>query len=102
MSFVVRERLERGQLPVGPFPGASDLAVEILSPGTAAAAIRAKVADYLAAGTRLVWVVDPGSKTATVYRNLLAPRILGETEGLDGEDVVPGLRIGLAQLFWGE
>ncbi len=97
VSFVARERLEQVGLPVGPFPGAPDLAVEILSPSNTAAAMRAKVADYLAAGTRLVWVVDPHSRTVTAYRSLLAPRVLVET--LDGEDVVPGLRIAIAELF---
>lgn len=101
VSFVARERLQSVALPVGPFPGAPDLAVEILSPSNTPAAVRAKVADYLAAGTRLVWVVDPDSRTVTAYRSLLAPRILAETETLDGQEVVPHLRIAVAELFWG-
>lgn len=99
VSFVARERLSRAGVPVGPFPGAPDLAVEVLSPSNTPAAIRAKVAEYLVAGTRLVWVVDPDTRTVTVYRSLLAPRTLAETESLDGEEVVPGLRIAVAELF---
>jgi Uma2 family endonuclease len=102
VSFVTRERLVRVELPRGPFPGAPDLAVEILSSSNTPARIRAKVADYLAAGTRLVWVVDPDSKTVKVYRSLLAPRVLGETDALDGEEVVPGLHIAVAELFWSD
>ena len=99
VSFVARARLGRGKLPVGPFPGAPDLAVEILSPSNTPADIRGKVADYLTAGTQLVWVVDPASRTVTTYRSLLAQRLLPETATLDGEDVVPGFSIVVAELF---
>lgn len=86
-------------LSVGPFPGAPDLAVEILSPSNTPAAIRGKVAEYLVAGTRIMWIVDPDSRTVTVYRSLLVPHVLAEAETLDGEDVVPGFRITVAELF---
>jgi len=99
VSFVAREKLGGRRLPVGPFPGAPDLAVEILSPSNTPASIRAKVADYLAAGTRLVWVVDPAARRVTAYRSLLAPRTLDETHTLDGEEVVPGFSSGIDQLF---
>ena len=99
VSFVSGERLGTTGLPAGPFPGAPDLAVEVLSPSNTPAAIRAKVADYLAAGTHLVWIVDPAGRTVTTYRTLLAPRVLAEPEVLDGEDVVPGFRISVAELL---
>jgi len=99
VSFVARERLGTTALPIGPFPGAPDLAVEVLSPSNSPAAIRGKVADYLAAGTRLVWVVEPETRTVTIYRSLLAPRTLAERETLDGEEVVPGFRVAVTELF---
>jgi Uma2 family endonuclease len=101
VSYVERTRLAAGTLPVGPFSGPPDLAVEVLSPSNTRPAIRAKVADYIAAGTRLVWVIDPESRSATVYRSLLSPRDIEENGTLDGEDVLPGLRIELSELFWG-
>jgi len=72
-----------------------------LSPSNTPATVRAKVADYLAAGARVVWVVDPdpGRETVTAYRSLLAPRILARDDELDGEDAVPGFRARVAELF---
>jgi Uma2 family endonuclease len=61
--------------------------------------MHAKVADYLAAGTRRVWVVDSETHTVAVYATLLAPRILSTTDFLEGEDVVPGFRVRIADLF---
>jgi len=79
--------------------GAPDLAVEILSPSNRRGEMHAKTADYLAAGARLVWVVDPKQKSVTTYRTLLAPRRLESNESLDGEDVLPGLVIPLDVVF---
>jgi Uma2 family endonuclease len=99
VAFVSRERIDRAGRPVRAFPGAPDLAVEVLSPTNTAEAIHAKVADYLAAGTRLVWIVDPDRETVTVHRSLLAPQVLGRDEEIDGQSVVPGLRARVAAFF---
>ena len=99
VAFISHERLAAVDDPVGAFPGAPDLAVEILSPSNTPALLHAKVADYLAAGTRLVWLVDPERETVTVHRSLLSPRVLSLDEELDGEDVVPGFRVRVAELF---
>ncbi len=99
VAFVSRERFERSGDTVKAFVGAPDLAVEVLSPSNTPAAMHAKVADYLAAGTRRVWVVDPEAQTVTVYRSLLAPYRLGEDETLGGDDVVPGFRVRVGEFF---
>ncbi len=49
-----------------------------------------KVGEYLDNGTRLVWVIDPGKRTAVVYRSLTDVRVIGEADMLEGQDVVPG------------
>jgi Uma2 family endonuclease len=99
VAFVSRERFEAQAEIRGYFPGAPDLAVEVLSAGSRPAEVRAKVADYLAAGSRLVWVVDAEHRRVTVYRTLLAPRMLAGDELLDGEEVVPGFSAPVAALF---
>lgn len=66
VAFVRRGRLETG-LPTGYFPGPPDLAVEVLSPDDRPAAVAAKTADWLAAGTRLVWVVDPATRSLAAH-----------------------------------
>lgn len=99
VSFLSRERFERAGESIRAFPGAPDLAVEVLSPSNTPAGIHAKVADYLAAGTRLVWVVDTGTETVAVYRSLLSPRLLTGNDALEGEEVIPGFRASVAELF---
>jgi len=98
LSFVTRDRLSNFD-DTRFFSGAPDLAVEILSPSNRRGAMHAKVADYLAAGARMVWVVDPARRSITTYRTLLAPRRLASNEALDGEDVLPGLVIPLDTIF---
>ena len=99
VSFVRRDRYDRNEEATGFFRGAPDLAVEILSPSNTRGEIHAKVADLLAAGTKLVWIVDAKRRTATVYRTLLSPRMLAEDSFLDGEDVVPGFSVTLAEIL---
>jgi len=89
IAFVRRERLPQ-PIPLG-FPEfAPDLAVEVLSPGDRPGEVLAKVADWLSAGTRLVWVVDPERRLARIYRDDGTEEILTAHQSLDGEDVVPG------------
>ena len=98
VSFISRERL-RGFDGARLFSGAPDLAVEILSPSNRRGEMHAKVADYLAAGARLVWVVDPKRNSVTTYRTLLAPRRVELGQTLDGEDVLPGFVVPLEAIF---
>ena len=80
-------------------PGPPDLAVEVLSPGDRAGRIREKVADYLTAGTRMVWVVDPARERVIVYRALLSPRTLQPGDEVEGEDVLPGFRAEVSEFL---
>lgn len=101
VSFVTRERWDAVLDLRRFFRGAPDLAVEIVSPSNRAGEMHAKVADYLAAGARLVWIVDPERRAVTVHRTLLAPRRLGVSDVLEGEDVLPGFAIQVASIFEG-
>ncbi|HEX6853639.1 MAG TPA: Uma2 family endonuclease [Candidatus Polarisedimenticolaceae bacterium] len=99
VAFVTKERWENYSDPSGFLPGPPDLAVEVLSASNTPGEMHAKVADFLAAGARLVWVVDPEAKTVAVYRTLLAPRFVGLDGVLDGEEVVPGFTLPVAEIF---
>ena len=68
VSFVARERAEATAEERGFFPGAPDLAVEVISPNDRYSEIEEKVSDWLRAGTQMVVVIDPHQRTATVYR----------------------------------
>ncbi len=76
-----------------------DLAVEVLSPSDSAREARDKVAEYLGAGVRLVWVIDPFEERATAYRFPTRVDECGSEDALDGEDVLPGFRCRLGDLF---
>ena len=78
---------------------APDLAVEVLSPGDRAGEVLAKVADWLNAGTTLVWVIDPARRVARVYRADGTESIVTEGDALEGDAVLPGFVMALARVF---
>ena len=97
VAFVRRGRLAP---EIKGFPSlAPDLAVEIISPSNTMTEIQAKVLEYLDAGSRLVWVVDPDPRTVTVYRSRDNIRMIGENGEIDSADVLPGFRLKVSELF---
>jgi Uma2 family endonuclease len=99
LGFVTRERIAQSGIPKKYYPGAPDLAVEVLSPSDTVFAVDEKVQDWLDAGTRLVWVVNPRRRTVTINTASARPAILTDSDTLEGHDVVPGFRIAVARLF---
>lgn len=99
VAFISADRLPSGRLPQGFLRGAPDLAVEVLSPSDNPIDVQQRVRDWLEGGARLVWVVAPQAATVTVYRADGSARLLREYEMLEGEDVLPGLLIPLAQII---
>lgn len=98
IAFVRRDRLPV-PATVG-FPElAPDLVVEILSPDDRLGETLAKVGDWLQAGVRLVWVIDPERRRARVYRADGTEASLGEDADLLGEDVLPGFACRLASVL---
>jgi Uma2 family endonuclease len=79
--------------------GAPDLAVEVLSPDEGPAAVQDKVAEYLAAGVPLVWVLDTAREAVTVHVPGQPARVLGSAEVLTGDEVLPGFRLPLVELW---
>jgi Uma2 family endonuclease len=99
LAFVAKQRFEQvGNVP-GYWPGAPDLAIEVLSPGDRFSEVEEKVFDWLDAGTRLVIVLDPRKRTATAYRSRASIRVYTDTETLDAGDVVPGWTFPVARAF---
>jgi len=99
VSFVAAERLREGGVPKGFLYVPPDLAVEVLSPEDRPRHVMDKVGEYLAAGVRVVWVIDPESERAAVHRSPMEVREIGPEGSLNGEDVVPGFACPLAALF---
>lgn len=99
LTFVRRDRLPAPEVAHRFYEGAPDLAVEIVSPGDRAGEIARTVAGYLAAGTRLVWVVYPARRTVVAHRPGGTTRVFGEDGTLDGGDVLPGFAAPVAEVF---
>jgi len=97
-AFVSYERLP-DPLPEGYVPLVPDLAVETRSPNDTAREVAEKVEEWLAAGVSLVWVIEPRKRTITTHRLGRLPQVLGISDTLDGEDLLPGLAMPVARIF---
>lgn len=104
-SFVPFGALPDDEIPIGFLRCAPALAVEVLSPHNRPREIGERIADYLAAGTRRLWVVNPETRTITVHAPDAAPVTVGGDADpgavLDGAPVLPGFALPLAPLFAG-
>jgi len=86
--------------PKTPIPQiAPDLAVEVLSKSNTKPEMERKLGEYFKAGVKLVWLVDPKTKTVRVYTAVDQFVRLKEDQTLDGGDVLPGFSVPVAELF---
>ncbi len=86
--------------PKTPIPHiAPDLAVEVLSKGNTKPEMARKVGEYFQAGVKLVWLVDPKTKTVRVDTAVDQFVRLNEAQTLDGGDVLPGFSVPITELF---
>ena len=99
VSFIARERVPSQGVPEGYWPFAPDLAVEVISPSDRFDDVLTKVQDYLRAGTRLVWVFHPRTRTVKVYRAGGEVLLIQGQGELLGEDVLPGFRCLVGELL---
>jgi len=99
VAFIRQERIPAGLSRRGYFPGAPDLAVEVISPNDLYTEVDEKVGEWLEHGTLLVFVVNPRRRTVAIHRPGQSVRILGIDDTLDGEDVVPGWSLAVRDLF---
>jgi len=99
IAFIRKDHLP-GKDPQEAFwPGAPDLAVEVISPGDTTGELDDKVRAWIDAGAMTVWVVSPKWQNVTVYRSLTDIKILNEDDELDGQDAVPGFRRRVGDIF---
>jgi Uma2 family endonuclease len=98
LAFVSRERVPEVRAARGFGRGAPDFAVEVISPDDSYAEVDLKVEQWLRAGSRLVWVVNPRTRKVVVH----APGVIVTRAGsdlLDGGEVLPGFSCAVAELF---
>lgn len=101
IAFVSTSQLDRHGLPEGYFPEAPALAVEVVSPSDTAEEVDSKIRAWLAAGSQQAWIVYPGGRSVTVYRSLDDIHVLTVKDELVGDNVVPGFKCVVADLFGG-
>ena len=99
IAFVLRERVRATGRPTFFWEGAPDLAVEVTSPSDTRSEVARKVAAWLAAGTGVVWVVDPKDASVTIHEPGRAIRRLGESDTLDGAPLLPAFRFAVREIF---
>ena len=99
VSFIAREQIPTGDDLDRFVEGAPTLAVEIVSPNDRAVEIDERVQDYLAAGTRQVWVLRPNRRAVSIYFPDADTRELGPDATVDGGDILPGFGVRVGDLF---
>jgi Uma2 family endonuclease len=101
IAFFAKERLQgMTVLPSGYLEGAPDLVVEVLSPGNTVEEIDDKLTEYFENGSRLAWVINPIQHYVLVYRSAQEPdRLLKSMDSLEGEEVIHGFTLAVADLF---
>jgi Uma2 family endonuclease len=99
ISFVVVERIPAEGIPEGPWPIPPDLAIEIISPNDLYVKVSSKTTEYLDAGVRQVWIVSPEDRSVTIHRSRTDVQIFASDMDLASEDIFPGFRCSLNELF---
>lgn len=98
-AFVAKSSLPLKVTSEGYLETIPDLVVEIRSRNDTLAELMAKADDYVTAGVRIVWLVDPISRIVLVYRGQSEPQRLGENDLLDAGDVIPGFQLLVADVL---
>ena len=97
--FVGYERLPKGEIPPGVLDVIPELVVEVVSPSNLWTGLFTKVDEYLAAGVKVVVILDGDSRTASTYRPNVVQEIFRVTDTLTIPDVLPGFSVPVAKLF---
>jgi Uma2 family endonuclease len=98
VSFVEKSRLPRVRAAIPTL--SPDLAIEVLSEGNTSREMELKLTEYFQSGTRLAWIVDPRTRTVSIFHSAARPtRVLEEHANLDGEQVLIGLSFSITEIF---
>jgi Uma2 family endonuclease len=98
-AFIAKEHLPKTKPKEAFWPGAPDLAVEVLSPGDTTGEVDEKIEEWLTAGCAAVWVVDPKLQTMTIYQSMTNVVVKTAGETLQGDPVVPGFSCAVDEFF---
>ena len=99
VAFIRAERLPPPDQRSGLSPVVPDLAVEVVSPNDRPGEVADKIAFYLAHGVPLVWAIYPRTRTVVAHRPGQEPRTFGVGDVLEADDIIPGFRLPVADIF---
>jgi Uma2 family endonuclease len=99
VAFISQKRLDEVGPVQGYWPGAPDLAVEVISPSDLYTEVSEKVAEWLQAGSKMVVVVNPRTQQVLVHLSPTVVKVFGVSDTLEGGEVVPGWQLSIAELF---
>jgi Uma2 family endonuclease len=98
-AFIAKKNIPKDDPSEAFWPGAPDLAVEVLSPGDTTREVNEKVDAWLSAGSAAVWIIDPLGETVAIHRSRTDIQIRTVGETLEGGSVVPGFSCPVDELF---
>lgn len=98
VGFVMKDRVPESRLRAF-FPGAPDLAVEVISPDDRKREVLAKVESWLESGCTVVWVVDPEQRSLVAYRFREQQLEAAECDSLTGDELLPGFSLSADEIF---
>lgn len=97
--YVRADRVPPAGVPVEYWDLAPDFAAEVVSPGDRAAEVKAKVHDYLQAGTELLWVIYPTRRAVVVHTPDGVAQTFTKLDVLENQAVLPGFRCTVSDIF---
>jgi Uma2 family endonuclease len=97
-AFIAKSRA-RFPVPDGFYPGAPDLAVEVLSPHDRVVEVDDKIQRWLDAGSHQVWIVNPNRRTLVIHRKDTQPQVLQSADRVTGNDLLPGFQATVEELL---
>ena len=99
IAFISKQHLPATKPETAYWPGAPDLAVEVVSPGDTMSEVDGKVQAWLNAGALAVWVVNPKWRSVTVYESATSIKVFTEADMLQGGEVLPGFTHPVGDIF---
>lgn len=101
VAFVSQAQIDAQESTPGFWRGAPDLVVQVVSPSDSFVQVERKVSQWIEAGCRLAWVVNPGQQTVQVYSSETPAQItfLGISDSLSGGDILPGFSLPVDSIF---
>jgi Uma2 family endonuclease len=98
-AFVSEKRAREGRDKKGFWPGAPDVAVEVLSPDDSEPKTKTKIAQWLSYGAKQVWTVNPKNETITVHWSSDDSRTFSSGETFEADDQLRGFSVAVSDIF---